>query len=225
MVDNMEEEMSDQTSSNGKKSWGLRALAGTAIATVLSIAGYQINEDLKAENAREELIERISNADVKDQTCPEFVHNGNGRVAFEVSPDLARTLAPLLDVRDVQTGLTGEKLITNALDQGVGFAVCRNMSATAAFEEPATGPAFSKPIIKLSVQATDMQQQAAVLQLMKEFYNAGKVVESQATVTADAHLTRYMPGRILEEEKISDHVRAKASENGLPVKIPMRVAP
>jgi|GEM_PF-3219152 hypothetical protein len=217
--------MTDNTSSHGKKSWGFRAFAGTALAAVLTIAGYQVSEDLKAENAREELIERISNADVKDQTCPEFVRRGTERVAFESSPDLARTLAPLLDVRDVQTGLTGEKLITHALDQGVRFATCSDMSATAAFAKPATDASFSKPVIKLNVQATDLQQQAAVLQLMKEFYNAGEVVESHVAVTADANLTRYMPGRVLEEDSVSDHIRTKATEYGLPVKIPMRVAP
>lgn len=217
--------MPQGTSGLQKSSWKLKAAAGAALTAVLAIAGYEISDGYKAEVEREELIERISNADVKDQTCPEFVRTGIARAAYVASPDMARTLAPLLDVLDVQTGLTGQKLITNVLDQGIRFAVCRDMSATAAFEKPVTDHAFSKPVIKLNAQATDLQQQAAVLQLMKEFYNAGEVVESQAAVTADPSLTRYMPGRVLEEADVSDHVRARASEHGLPVKIPMRVAP
>ena len=202
--------MTEQTFLNEKPSWRLRALAAGAVSAVLAIVGYQTYEDIKAENERQSLLNRIHFPDAVPEVCPSQVSSGQ----------LTRTLAPLLDLQDAETGLRGQTLIAHALNRGVDFVVCSNLdTTTAVFEKHANGYA-----IRLNAKSNDLQQQAAVLQLMKEFYNTGASYAgaSGQSVMADANLTRAMPGRILEEREIFDHIASKPEQVGRLVKIPMR---
>lgn len=188
------------------------AFGSLITAAILGIAGFSIREEMKAEEVRRTLLGRVQQPLPATADC----------TLEAPRQQVVRMIAPLLNVQDVATGLSGQTLLAHALNNGVDIMLCDDMkSVTGQFEKSASGYA-----LKLNVQAHDLQQQAATLQLLKEFYNAGPAYGTGAPqardIIPDPHFVRSMPGAILQQEKVADHVSPRAPRFGVPVKIPMR---
>lgn len=204
----------DKTATNTSgMSNGMKLLLGAALAAAAAIVGWGWWNDSVERDARRTLLNRIAAPDNTPAVCK-----------TSITPrTLTKTLAPLFDLHDANTGLRGQTLVAHALNRGVDFVVCDDMiNDTATFEKQPGGY-----VLKLNAQANDLQQQAAALQLMKEFYNTGAsyatITNGGQKITADVNLVRSMPGRILEEHDIADRIEPKLRrDGGFPVRIPMR---
>ncbi len=202
-----------------KKQRRVTIFTSAALAGIVAVVGVDMHNHWLQEEERAALLTRLG------------ASNAQAACATAVPPQaITKTLAPLLDLKDASTGLRGEGLIAHALQNGVDFVMCDDLpaahtgAATAAFEKTARGY-----VLKLNAGAHDMQQQAATLQLMKEFYNTGASYATLANggqkVVADPNLTRVMPGRVLDSQNIGDVIKPRLTREGVSVKVPMRSFP
>ncbi|QQG36681.1 MAG: hypothetical protein HYS17_02595 [Micavibrio aeruginosavorus] len=157
------------------------------LSTSIGALGWIVLKDAWDKDRQQRtVLEGIAKADVTANVCPGVM----------AAPDMSLTLAPLLPVKDHMTEATAQDWVRSALNKGVRFAFCPLTEGTTSFEIVRDRVGRDLSVLKISTAATDQQQQAAILQFLKEFNASSVGITHNSRVNADARLTGYMPGRL-----------------------------
>lgn len=164
-----------------------RNLTALVLTTAVgSLAAVVLKDAWDHDQQRQAVLTGIAQADVSTAVCP----------GVSPAPDLALTMAPLLAVQDRMTEAVAQDWIQGALVKGLSFAFCPLAQGTTSFEMVRDQAGRDLPVLKINSAATDLQQQAAVLQFLKEFNASSVGLSHNNKVEADPRLTGYMPGRL-----------------------------
>ena len=171
---------------------------GVLMGTALSmIAGIVLHATWKDDQERRAFIDRIEQSDVTAKVCP----------SDKPVTSLAHTLAPILDIRDRMTQKSGGDMLRKAMDNGVTFAFCVLAEGSTSYEGGTKAVAPVSPVLKINDAVTAQEQQASILQFLKEYQNGRVSPHYNAVVKADAGLIRAMPGRLPPEMDAHDYKR------------------
>lgn len=172
-----------------QKYYKSKLYATTALVAFGCVAGLSINRAWMDEQKRAQQIDHLAQLDVTKTACMDSAN----------PPSLAHTLAPLLFMQDAMTQKTGNDLLRHAQARKLTFAFCPLAQGTASFEKIQDKNGHDVLVLKLNTASSDKEQQAAVLQFLKE-YQAGRVsYQYNHVVQADTALQQQMPGRLAPE--------------------------
>lgn len=163
---------------------GLAALLFSGFIGCLTVV--VLKDAWERDRQRATVLNGIMKADVSETVCP----------GTAPRPDLTLTLAPLLTVQDRMSETVAQDWIKGALAKDLSFAFCPLAQGTTSFEVVRDQAGRDVQVLKLNSEATDLQQQAAVLQFLKEFSASSVGLAHNNKVTADPRLTAAMPGRL-----------------------------
>ncbi len=162
---------------------------------LLTIVGVALHGSWKEDQAHTAFIDKIERSDVTAWVCP----------SDKPATSLTRTLVPLLGIEDSTTQKSGKELLQHATKDGVTFAFCTLAEGTTSFEPGVDTETKVFPVLKINDDATAQEQQAAILQFLKEYQGVRVSTRYNAVVKADADLTRIMPGRVPFETDVHDY--------------------
>lgn len=172
-------------------------------------AGLVLHDTWETEQERHALLDKIAAADVTKAICP----------SEKPPTDLLLTLSPLLEMEDRTTHKSAEDFLHHVITHGISFAFCPVAQGTTSFEVAPDSRGQYVSVLKISDQATAQQQQAAVLQFLKEYKSASVSIHYNNVVQADPGLTRVMPGRLPTGTNVKDH---DLGQYGLTLNVPFR---
>lgn len=155
-------------------------------AAVGSLGAITLKDAWDRDQRQQGVLVGIAKADVSASVCA-------GDVPV---PDMTLTFAPLLSVKDQMTEVTAQDWVQGALNKGVRFAFCPLAQGTTSFEIVRDPAGRDLSVLKINKASTDQQQQAAVLQFLKEFSASSVGINHNSRIDADSRLTAHMPGRL-----------------------------
>lgn len=183
-------------------------IAVAAAFGVCALAALSLKSAYDDERDYGRFIDDVSRADVTPLIC----------ASENVPPDLVRTLAPVLHIEDSMTKKTAKEFLRAALDQGLRFALCPLAEATTSYEIIETEQGREQAVIKINTNATSQQQQAAVLQFLKEHAFNSVAPGHNNLITSDPALAGKMPGRM----PATMPAKLQYGVSPLPLNIPVR---
>lgn len=166
-----------------------KLFATSALIAFGCVTGAALDYTWDKEQKLRQQIDRIAQLDVTKVACADSQN----------PPSLVHTLSPLLFMQDQMTQKTGNDLLKHAQGQKLTFAFCPLAEGTASFESMLDEKGKPLSVLKLNTAASDKEQQAAVLQFLKEYQAKRVTYQYNQVVHADALLQRQMPGRLAPE--------------------------
>lgn len=186
---------------------GLNFLLGTGMMAVVGAAMYST---WKEDQQKDAFLEKIAQADVTAKLCP----------SDKPVTSLTHTLVPIMGIEDRMLQKRGADMLRHATDDGIRFAFCPLAEGTTSFEAGPGTAAGAFPVLKINDAATAQEQQAAILQFLKEYQTGRVSTRYNAIVKADAGLTRVMSGRLPQE--LDPHDYKWGGESLVKISIPSR---
>lgn len=144
---------------------------------------------------RQVLIRRIAQADVTAQVCP----------SAKPPTDIVLTMAPLLEMEDHILHKRVEDFLYDTDRQGIRFAFCPLALGTTLFDVVRGVDSSPLTVLKINDAATSQEQQAAIMQFLKEYKLGNVGLYYNAVVRADPELVKAMPGRLAPGTDVKRH--------------------
>ncbi len=177
--------------SEGLKDFFSKHVYGIALGGgLMAVTGIVLHSAWQADQEYKTFVSQMGQSDVTAKVCP----------SDKPVTSLTHTLVPVLDIEDRILQKNVEDMLRRATKDGVTFAFCTLAEGTTSFEAGLVTDQKVFPVLKINNAATGQEQQAAILQFLKE-YETGRVsTRYNAVVKADGGLARIMPGRLPEGE-------------------------